>query len=113
NLAPKTGPFPSFFDCSPIANRFQPTKVTGSCSQIWGPFSKTSKATVLRPKGPFDSPAMSQFGAPALQLSSISPVSPVAGSSTSSAGGPAPPPPPSRGGGGGGAGAGAGSGPGG
>lgn len=54
---------------------------------------------------------MSQFGAPALQqLSSVSPISPVAGSSTSSAGGPAPPPPPSRGGGGGGAGSGPGPG---
>ncbi|KAK4154195.1 hypothetical protein C8A00DRAFT_42997 [Chaetomidium leptoderma] len=50
---------------------------------------------------------MSQFGAPALQLSSLSPISPVAASSTSSAGGPAPPPPPSARGGGAGSGPGA------
>ncbi|KAL1844386.1 hypothetical protein VTJ49DRAFT_65 [Mycothermus thermophilus] len=46
---------------------------------------------------------MSQYGASVLnQLSSVSPVSPIAASSTSSVAGPAPPPPPSRGGGGGG-----------
>ncbi|SPQ22947.1 3474b245-7b01-4a3c-9c9f-95d544fee2d3 [Thermothielavioides terrestris] len=51
---------------------------------------------------------MSQFGAPALHLSSLSPVSPVAASSSSSAaGGPAPPPPPSARDGGAGPGSGA------
>jgi len=43
---------------------------------------------------------MSQYGAPGLQLSSVSPLSPVAASSTSSAGGPAHPRPPSARGGG-------------
>ncbi|KAL2127396.1 hypothetical protein VTI74DRAFT_10807 [Chaetomium olivicolor] len=45
---------------------------------------------------------MSQFAASALQISSVSPISPVAASSTPSAaaGGPAPPPPPSARGGG-------------
>ncbi len=42
---------------------------------------------------------MSHFGAPALQISSVSPISPVAASSASSAGGPALPPPSARGGG--------------
>jgi hypothetical protein len=43
---------------------------------------------------------MSQFGAPALHLSSVSPISPVAASSSSSTTGPAHPPPPSTRGGG-------------
>ncbi|GAB1320317.1 zinc finger transcriptional activator [Madurella fahalii] len=47
---------------------------------------------------------MAQFGAPSLQIS-VSPISPVAASSTSSGGGPAPPPQPSGRGGGAGPGA--------
>lgn len=47
---------------------------------------------------------MAQFAAPSLQIS-VSPISPVAGSTSSSAGGPAPPPPPSASGGGPGSGA--------
>ncbi len=56
---------------------------------------------------------MSQFGPPSLQISSVSPISPVAASSASSAGGPAPRPPSSARGSGVGAGVGLGPGSGG
>ena len=95
-LAPKAAPFPSFLSLHPseTASSRQTSKRSGLT------FNKTNQqATHRRPLGRFRLPAMSHFGAPALQISSVSPISPVAASSASSAGGPALPPPSARGGG--------------